>query len=296
MLRFRGAGWIATPYQIKYISPEASVAYRFIFSGLITLFYARFFIKNKNIKKRKDLSLCFCQGILLFGFNYILVYFSAHYTVSGLIAVTVSLLILPAMGWRWLLFKRPPQLKNLLGALIGIGGVYFLFAQDIQTNNKNALLGFTFAFGSTFLSSLGMNISEKMKDKEIDVVWGAGYSMLFGGLMVFAYSFFKNSYIDFSYNFEYLISLAYLIIITFIMMPLYLVLTSRIGAGKASYVWVITPLISLSISNLFEGYIFTLERFAGAILIIIGGILMKIKLNKYILKTKKKTSAFFKND
>ncbi len=273
-----GAGWIATPYQIKYVSPEFCVAYRFIAAGIFTLSYSFLFQKEQNMKERSNYVLCAIQGFLLFSINYMLIYLAAKYITSGLLAVTVSLLIIPAMIWRLFLFKKVPKRQEILGVFIGVVGVFFLFLRDLShSENIFAIIGFLLAFGSTFLSSLGMNLSEKLKEKKVNVILATGYSMLFGGIFSFLFAFLRYRTLSFDYSYEYVWSLGYLIIITFLTFPLYLVLVSRVGAGKASYVWILTPLISLTLSNVYEGYTFTYERLIGAALILTGGLFMKLK-------------------
>jgi len=48
-------------------------------------------------------------------------------------------------------------------------------------------------------------------------------------------------------------------------------------ADKASYVHIITPVVALSLSTLFEGYIWGMQNFIGVVLVFIGNIIILSK-------------------
>ena len=55
----------------------------------------------------------------------------------------------------------------------------------------------------------------------------------------------------------------------------YLKLLNNIGAGKASYVNVITPVLALSISTVYENFTWDLVNSLGLFLVIFGNIIME---------------------
>ena len=57
----------------------------------------------------------------------------------------------------------------------------------------------------------------------------------------------------------------------------YLKLLSSIGADKAAYANVFTPIVALTISALLENYIWTLSNVLGVTLIIVGNIVVMYK-------------------
>ena len=61
---------------------------------------------------------------------------------------------------------------------------------------------------------------------------------------------------------------------------IYLKLLGKIGADKASYVNILTPVVALSLSTIFENYIWGVQNFIGFLLVIIGNfIILSKKLN-----------------
>ena len=57
----------------------------------------------------------------------------------------------------------------------------------------------------------------------------------------------------------------------------YLSLLGKIGADKASYVNILTPVVALSLSTLFENYLWNIQNFLGLLLIIIGNVIILSK-------------------
>ena len=72
----------------------------------------------------------------------------------------------------------------------------------------------------------------------------------------------------------YLVSLAYLAVFgSVVAFGAYLTLLRRIGAARAAYTAVATPVIALALSTLFEGYRWTWVGALGVVLAIAGNML-----------------------
>jgi len=54
----------------------------------------------------------------------------------------------------------------------------------------------------------------------------------------------------------------------------YFTLVGRIGAGKAAYSTLLFPLVALSISTVYEGYVWHMNAVAGLLLILTGNLVM----------------------
>jgi drug/metabolite transporter (DMT)-like permease len=79
----------------------------------------------------------------------------------------------------------------------------------------------------------------------------------------------------FSTSSSYVVSLLYLAIVASVLgFGVYLKLVGNIGADKASYVNVFTPVIALLISTFFEDYQWSWTGLVGVVLIIVGNILV----------------------
>ena len=91
--------------------------------------------------------------------------------------------------------------------------------------------------------------------------------VLLGVLLIRGQSF------DFDPRFPYIASLAFLTVFaTVIAFACYFALLKRIGAERASYTTVLFPVVALTLSTLFEGYVWTLPALAGVALTLIGNV------------------------
>ena len=57
----------------------------------------------------------------------------------------------------------------------------------------------------------------------------------------------------------------------------YLTLLGKIGADKAAYVNILTPVVALTLSTLFENYFWSLQNSLGFILVVVGNFIILYK-------------------
>jgi len=57
---------------------------------------------------------------------------------------------------------------------------------------------------------------------------------------------------------------------TVIAFTIYLWLIARIGVARAGYISVVMPLVALTISTIYEGFVWSAAALAGLVLIIVG--------------------------
>lgn len=274
-LLFGGSGWVCMPLQIVNVPLEISVSYRFFIASLVLFLVA--YLKDRkfpSVSSRVHYSMII-QGAMLFSINYMLVYAAAQYIVTGLIAISVSTMIIPNMILGSLFLGKPIKKHMVLGAFLGIMGVICLFWEDFLSfdTTNYGVIGFSLAFISTFFSSVGTIISGRIQ-KGIPVLWNTAYAMGYGSVISMMFALFRGHAITFDFSWAYILSLLYLsIFVSAVVFVFYLTLTIRVGPGKAAYLWIVTPLISLNISAFFEDFVWGLNSFLGAGLIIFGGVL-----------------------
>jgi drug/metabolite transporter (DMT)-like permease len=74
---------------------------------------------------------------------------------------------------------------------------------------------------------------------------------------------------------SYMLSLAYLALFgSVVAFVSYLTLAGDIGADRAGYVGVVTPVVALGLSTVLEGYRWSVPAVAGAILCLLGNLLI----------------------
>ena len=87
-----GSTWYVIKFQVGNVDAMLSVSYRFGIAGVLMLIVCSLW-KMKMDFTRKEHQFILLQGLLIFGFNYWLVYTSELYLTSGLVGLIFSLLV-----------------------------------------------------------------------------------------------------------------------------------------------------------------------------------------------------------
>ena len=167
-----------------------------------------------------------------------------------------------------------------LGVIIGLTGISLLFAGDLmQTNlSKEVLLGLFYALAGTWCFSIGNMISIRNTKNKVQPFTATSYAMIYGCITLLIIILFKGFSFDIDINTRYLISLAYLAIpASVIGFTVYLLLVDRIGANNAAYLLVITPIVALVVSSIFENYQWTVFSTLGLLCVVLGSVITQIK-------------------
>jgi len=280
------------------MTAECSVGLRFILAAIALEFYRLAFCREKTKLSLRDWQFIVLQGTFLYSINFWLCYYSNHYMLSGLIAVTVSTMIIPNLLFGKLFLGVPFRLQTIAGALIGILGVCVLFGQEILPLNDNLTLvkGFSLAFLSTFFSVIGTQASGFLSKRGVPIIVSVSRGLFVGGLLSILVSVLKDGIPTLPHTAEFWGSLLYLSIISSALSyMLYGYLIKQYGPGVASYLWIASPVISLTLSALFEGYEWTVISSLGVVFILIGGVLTASKASLWTyLKTSELMRSFVK--
>lgn len=276
-----GTTWIAIKLQLGDMAIEASIVYRFALAGLILFALLQLF-KKRQALKGVDHFFCLLQGCCLFCINFYCFYRATGYISSGLISVVFSMATVFNAFNNWLCFKKLPSQKTLLGAAIGLIGITTLFWPQLsnQENLETTILGLALAFAGTYCFSLGNMISVRHQKQGLRPPTTNAWGMLYGVLVLCAISLSTGVEFSISTDPTYVMALIYLAVPgTVIGFTTYLYLVGRIGADSAAYATVLFPVVALSISSIYEGYVWSTASITGLGLVIAGNIIIFSKLN-----------------
>ena len=121
---------------------------------------------------------------------------------------------------------------------------------DLVFGKPGVVKGFIWGLLMAFFASIGMLFSGQMQARKMPLLQSNAFSMLYGSIMIVSYVAISDISFGFSTNSSYVVSLLYLAIVASVLgFGVYLKLVGNIGADKASYVNVFTPVIALLISN-----------------------------------------------
>jgi len=215
------------------------------------------------------------QGALLFGLNYLCVYWAEQHIASGLVAVLFSLIVfLNLVGVR-VFFATPVNRRTVLGAALGVTGVTLLFWRELAGMQIDALRGILFGLAAAVFASGGNLLAVRNQRRGIPVLPGVAWGMTYGTLTIAVVAAVNDIVWTFDPRPGYMLSLLYLAAFgSVIAFAAYLTLLGKIGAARAGYVGVAVPVVALLLSTVFEHYEWTLPALAGAALCIAGNVLV----------------------
>jgi drug/metabolite transporter (DMT)-like permease len=174
-------------------------------------------------------------------------------------------------------FGTPVSRRVIAGALLGVAGIVLVFLPEVQRVRAGAGIGtgmvlvavavLASAVGNVFASRLermGLNVWQKMA---WGMAWGAAGSLLAAVV--------SGEPIRFSLSVSYVVSLLYLAVFGSILaFAAYLTLLERIGAARAGYVGVMTPVVALAISGFLEGFRWAPSTFLGIAVVMTGNLVL----------------------
>jgi len=271
-----GTTWYAITFQIGLTPPEVGVVLRFALAGAVVLSFcaARGLRLRFTIREHALLAL---QGAFMYGVSYICVYHAEKHIVSGLVAVGYSASPLVAgLGAHWLFGQRATA-RFLAGGVIGLVGVALMFWPELSkaAGDRNAGLGVVFTFGAVLLSSVGSLTASRNRRYGLPFWPALGYGMLYGAGVTAVIALAQGQTFALPAVASWWLALFYLAlagsVLTF---ACFLTLQERIGPGRAGAIGVLTPLLAITVSVIFEGFRPDLLTVAGAAMAVAGNVLM----------------------
>ena len=269
-----GSTWLAITFQLGSVAAEASVVYRFALAALMLAAWCLATGRSLRFPAAQHSWLA-SQGALLFGLNYLCVYWAEQHIASGLVAVLFSLIVfLNLVGVR-VFFATPVNRRTALGAALGVAGVTLLFWRELAGMQTDALRGILFGLAATVFASGGNLLAVRNQRRGIPLLPGVAWGMTYGTLTIAIVAALNDIVWTFDPRPGYVLSLLYLAAFgSVIAFAAYLTLLGKIGAARAGYVGVAVPVVALLLSTVFEHYEWTLPALAGAALCIAGNVLV----------------------
>ncbi|MCL2011258.1 MAG: DMT family transporter [Cystobacterineae bacterium] len=267
-----GSTWLAIKGQLGLVSPVASVTYRFAIAAPMLLLWCLGRGVSLRFPWRVHMVLV-GQGICFFSLNYLCAYVSEQYVSSGLVAILYSLLaVLNILGAR-ILFGAPLSARAVLAAVLGIVGVAMLFFPELS-KHPQVLHGLGIGVLGVLFACAGNMAAIRSQREKVQIIPGTAWALAYGAAMSALVGAIAGVEWAFDVRPVYVFSLLYLSLFgTIVACLCYLTLLKREGAALASYVNIVTPVVALLLSTLFEGHAWTWVAAAGAALALFGNFL-----------------------
>lgn len=271
-----GTTRIAIYLQQGPVSAPVSIFWRFAVASALMMLILLASGKLRKLSGRDHL-FCLLQGGCVFCFNFWCFYSAAAWINTGLESVIFSMAVLFNAVNSFVFFGHKPPLRFYYAAGLGLTGIITLFWQDLANSgwNHSLLLGIGLSALGTFGFSLGNMISMRHQRKGLEVMTTNSWAMLYGTLLIAAIACIRGDNFTPQWTLSYLGALLYLAIFgSVIAFGAYFTLVGRIGPGNAAYSTLLFPLVALTISTLYEGYVWQMNAVVGLVLILVGNLVM----------------------
>jgi drug/metabolite transporter (DMT)-like permease len=268
-----GSTWLVIKDQLGVVPPSWSVTYRFLVAGLTMLAYAA--VKRERLAlDARGWRFAAALGLAQFCLNFNFVYRAESYVTSGLVAVVFALLLVPNAILSRIFLGQRMGAQLLLGSGVAMAGVALLFLHEARVagTGAHAVLA---GIGITLLAVCSASTANVMQGtataKRYPMATMLGMSMLIGAAFDATLATALTGAPVFDWRIGYVAGVLYLgVFASAIAFTLYFGLIRVIGPAKAAYSGVVTPVIAMILSTLFEGYRWSWLAGAGAVLAMVG--------------------------
>lgn len=257
-----GSTFWAITLQLGHVAPAVSVAFRFFLAA--AALFAICLVRRDSLRlpwrTHRWMAL---QGGLTFCISYICTYESEQHIVSGLVAVMFALMVFWTPIWSRIFFGTEVKGRTWACGAVATVGVTLLFWHSIGaawielqgSGDGHFLAGVVLALAATMAASAGSIVVSKVKEQCSNLPVTMAWSMLWGASMVAVWSLANGDALILPDSASYWAGLFYLSIFgSVIAFFAYFTLINRIGANKAVYIGVVTPVLSVLLSILLEDY------------------------------------------
>jgi len=217
------------------------------------------------------------MGCCLFSMNFIGIYGSEAILPSGFVSVIFSMVTVFNALNQWVFFRIRPTPRTLIGAMAAVSGVALMAAGQGSLGGATVspLQGIAMALSGTLLFSLGNMVSRRLSASKLDLPNIVVRGMLCGVVLLGVVGLVQGDSFRPPLTVPWLGGLAYLgvpgSVVAFLA---YLELVRRLGADRAAYTTVISPVIALCVSSAMEGAQLHVLTLLGVGAILLGNVIV----------------------
>lgn len=271
-----GTTWIAIFLQQGPVPAPVSIFWRFAVASITLMVVLKIVGRLRSLAFRDHL-FCLLQGCCVFCFNFWCFYTAAKWINTGLESVIFSMAVLFNAINSFLFYRQKPPVRFYLAALLGLIGIVTLFWDDLQASglSRELLAGIGLSALGTYGFSLGNMLSIRHQRRGLETLTTNSWAMLYGTLVMGLIVLLRGDSFAPLWSLSYMGALLYLALFgSVIAFGAYFTLVGRIGAANAAYSTLLFPLVALTLSTVYEGYVWHGNAVMGLVLILIGNLVM----------------------
>ena len=252
-----GTTWIVIRGQLGVVPPTWSVAYRFG-AGAIAMFAYALITKSPLGIGRAGHAFAVLFGFAQFVLNFNFVYRAEAFITSGLVAVLFALLLVPNALLGRAVLKQPLSGQFLAGSGVAVVGVGMLIAQELRADagsTSATLLGVAFTLFGVLSASVANIMQGTARGKALPMASTLAWGMLWGTAINVVVALVTVGPPQVELTTTYIGGVIYLgVFASAVAFTCYFNVIRAVGPARAAYSGVLTPIIAMIISTIFEDY------------------------------------------
>jgi len=212
-------------------------------------------------------------GLTQFCLNFQFVYRAEVSLTSGVMALMMALMTIPTALLARAIFKTPLDRRFVAGSAVALGGIGLLLLNEYRAAPPSAMVGAGLAYGTAALLAAAVAgvVQLSRAAREAALVPMLFWAMTIGTVLDIGFALADSGLPPAAVPARFWGGAVYLgIVCSVVPFPLYFGLIRRIGAGRATYTNVAIPVLAMGISTVLEDYHWTALAVAGAVLAMIG--------------------------
>lgn len=268
-----GTTWLVIRDQLGVVPPTWSVAYRFAIAA-VAMFVWTLITRAPIALGVRGQMFAAVLGFAQFVLNFNFVYRAEAFVTSGLVAVVFALLMVPNAVFARVFLKQPLSVRFLVGSAVALVGVAMLIVQEAQRDAASPTATWL-GVGLTVLGVVSASAANVMQatttSRALPMASTLAWAMLWGAGINAALALITVGAPTIELRASYLLGTAYLgVFASAVAFTCYFSVIRAIGPARAAYSSVLTPIIAMLLSTLFEDYRWTWLAAAGGIVAMIG--------------------------
>jgi len=271
-----GCAFIAIANMVSVMAPETSVIYR---NGVCAILILGWHVARRRRLKLgvREHALVALQALLMYVINDVFTFNAVTFITSGLVALVISMVMILNVLFGALFLGLPIRPRVVLAAVLGIGGVALVFWHDLVAFDlsSDGVVGLGMALASAAVFSLGQMIGARNAYAGVPLAAAMGMAMAYGTVFALVIAVVLGRPLAWSWSPIFLASFFYIAVIgTLLGFFMYFTVLARMGPDRAAYISVLTPVVALVVSTIFESFVWTPLSLAGAAVILVGNLLV----------------------
>ncbi len=271
-----GSTWLVITGQIDGVAPSWSIAWRFLLATPAMFLLAAAMRRPLRMGARGQ-GLAMVIGLAQFCFNFNFVYRSELHLTSGIVAVMFAMLMVPNAIFARVLLGQKITRGFMIGSAVAVCGIAMLLIHEGRTAppfsgaSGGIWVGIALAVAGILSASFANVVQANEAGRKLPMVSLLAWSMLYGTILDLALAWVTAGPPTFPDAATYWAGIAWLAlagsVVTF---PLHYNLVRAIGAGRAAYNSIVTVIVAMLLSTVFEDYRWNPLTAGGAVLALVG--------------------------